>query len=89
MLSDANQFAKVTGDPQFRRGQYQQSLSKQFDFINECGASGWYGEESLDVESVHGMAPDANVRYFGAADCTDSGLLAPRRRSSTPTRRRS
>ena len=77
MLSDANNFAKATGDPQFQRGQYQQSLSKRFDFINECGASGWYGEESLDVESVHGMAPDANVRYFGAADCTDSGLIAP------------
>jgi subtilase family serine protease len=77
MQSDANNFAKVTGDPQFRHGQYQQSLSKEFDLINECGASGWYGEESLDVEAVHGMAPNANVRYYGAEDCSDPGLLAP------------
>jgi subtilase family serine protease len=77
MLSDANSFAQATGDPQFRKGQYHQSLSKEFDFINECGASGWYGEESLDVEAVHGMAPNANVRYYGAEDCSDPGLLVP------------
>ena len=27
---------------------------------------GWYGEESLDVEAVHGMAPDAKIVYVGA-----------------------
>jgi subtilase family serine protease len=27
---------------------------------------GWYGEESLDVEAVHGMAPAANIVYVGA-----------------------
>ena len=27
---------------------------------------GWYGEESLDVEAVHGMAPDAHIVYVGA-----------------------
>jgi subtilase family serine protease len=40
----------------------------------DCGAAGWYGESTLDVESVHGMAPDANVTYIGASDCTDQGL---------------
>ena len=27
---------------------------------------GWYGEETLDVEAVHGMAPKANIVYVGA-----------------------
>ena len=27
---------------------------------------GWYGEETLDVEAVHGMAPGANILYVGA-----------------------
>lgn len=27
---------------------------------------GWYGEETLDVEAVHGMAPSANIVYVGA-----------------------
>jgi subtilase family serine protease len=40
----------------------------------DCGAAGWYGESTLDVESVHGMAPNANITYIGASDCTDQGL---------------
>src|SRR5256886_10060281 len=27
---------------------------------------GWYGEETLDVEAVHGMAPAASIVYVGA-----------------------
>jgi subtilase family serine protease len=27
---------------------------------------GWYGEETLDVESIHGMAPGAKIVYVGA-----------------------
>jgi subtilase family serine protease len=77
MLSDANQYAKVTGDRPFRPGQYKQYLASSFTLTaaNECDAPGWYGEETLDVESVHGQAPDANVDYVGAASCTDSDLL--------------
>jgi len=78
MLQDANDFSRVTGNQPFRPGQYQQYLSPTWDdtAADECDASGWYGEETLDVEQVHGMAPNANVRYVGAQDCTDPGLLA-------------
>jgi subtilase family serine protease len=31
---------------------------------------GWYGEETLDLEAVHLMAPGARIRYVGAADST-------------------
>jgi len=41
---------------------------------NYCDPAGWYGESSLDVESLHGVAPDANITYIGASDCTDEGL---------------
>ena len=37
-----------------------------------CDAEGWYGEETLDVEAVHGMAPGAKILYRGAADCFDA-----------------
>ncbi len=76
MQSDANQYAKVTGDRPFRAGQYTQDLASSFNSVDACGASGWYGEETLDVESVHGQAPNANVVYVGAASCTDADLLA-------------
>lgn len=77
MLSDANQYATVTGDRPFRPGQYTQVLASTFTDTapNECDAQGWYGEETLDVESVHGQAPEANVVFVGAASCTDQDLL--------------
>ena len=43
---------------------------------DECGASGWFDEQSLDVESSHAMAPGANILFVGAQDCLDSSLLA-------------
>jgi subtilase family serine protease len=36
----------------------------------------WAGEEALDVEMVHGLAPGAAVRYVGANSCTDQDLTA-------------
>ena len=75
MQGDANQFAKTVGDEPFRPGQYQQYLPSTFTdtAANECDAAGWYGEETLDVESVHGQAPDANVRFVAAAELPRPG----------------
>jgi subtilase family serine protease len=76
MPGDANEYAKVTGDEPFAPGQYEQDLAPAFDqtAANECDAPGWYGEETLDIEAVHGMAPGATMVYVGAADCTDQAL---------------
>ena len=83
MHADANEYAKVTGDKPFAAGQYNEVLlGGKNHWTNTgtgptgCDASGWYGEESLDVESVHGMAPDAHVTYVGAVSCYDNDLLA-------------
>ena len=78
MLSDANTYAKVTGDKPFTPGQYRQYLPATFTetAADLCDAPGWYGEETLDVESVHGQAPGANVRFVAAASCEDSDLIA-------------
>jgi subtilase family serine protease len=78
ILSDANEYAKVTGDRPFASGQFTQDLSSTWEYTaaDECDAPGWYGEETLDVEAVHGMAPNANVVYVGAASCTDSDLIS-------------
>jgi subtilase family serine protease len=77
MLRDANQFSRLEGEPEFAPGQYQQYLpSSPFTQSgnNQCGAQGWYGEETLDVESVHDMAPAARVRFVAAASCQDPDL---------------
>jgi subtilase family serine protease len=75
--ADANQFATVVGDQPFAAGQFKQYKAGPFTLAaaNECDAAGWYGEETLDVEQVHGMAPDANVRFVAAGSCEDSDLV--------------
>jgi subtilase family serine protease len=88
LKSDASEYAQwAAGQPggnpaldkPFAHGQFtevQHPGATTYDDTSaaECGAAGWYGESTLDVESVHGMAPDANVTYIGATDCTDAGL---------------
>ena len=67
MLADANRFAVNHGDKAFRKGQYSEVLTPklwtQTGANDGCGGgpAGWAGEEALDVEMVHGLAPDANV----------------------------
>lgn len=78
MLGDANEFATNHGDKAFRPGQYSEVVTpSQWDNEDACGGpAGWAGEESLDVEMVHGLAPDAKVVYVGANSCEDDDLLA-------------
>ncbi len=78
MLADANEYATATGDQPFRPGQYTQDLAGSWRDTapKGCDAPSWYGEETLDVEAVHGMAPDANVVYVGAASCTDQDFAS-------------
>ncbi|GAA2748853.1 S53 family peptidase [Kitasatospora cinereorecta] len=40
-----------------------------------CGAQGWYGEQTLDVEAVHAVAPSAAIRYVGATSCQDPDMI--------------
>ncbi|QMU69431.1 protease pro-enzyme activation domain-containing protein [Streptacidiphilus sp. P02-A3a] len=82
MLADANKFAVNHGDKAFRKGQYSEvvtpKLWTQTGANDGCGGgpAGWAGEESLDVEMVHGLAPDADVVYVGANSCSDQDLMA-------------
>ncbi|MFE7230142.1 S53 family peptidase [Streptomyces sp. NPDC002405] len=72
---DAANYAKKNGDKPWKTGQLRQVLPAGYTDTEECGAAGWYGEETLDVEAVHAVAPDANVVYVGAASCYDDDLL--------------
>jgi subtilase family serine protease len=71
MLEDAQKYNQVHHQPLFTPGQYSQITPEAdgYDNTDLCGAQGWYGEESLDVEAVHAMAPGAKIIYVGAADC--------------------
>jgi subtilase family serine protease len=72
---DAATYAKKHGDAAYTSGQLRQALPKSYKKTKECDAAGWYGEETLDVEAVHAVAPNANITYVGAASCFDDDLL--------------
>ena len=77
LLADANTYAARQGDRPFSHGQFQdRSVPEDASTSDDCGGNGWYGEQTLDIEAVHGMAPGANVLYYGAASCFDDDLLA-------------
>ena len=72
ILQDANQWSTNRGIPQFGApggGTFTQVVAPG-TFTRPQNPrqdpQGWYGEETLDVEAVHGMAPNANVVYVGA-----------------------
>ncbi len=77
MLADANEHARTHGDKPFRDGQYTETVTPdQWTDLTRCGGpGGWAVEQTMDVEALHAMAPDANVRYYGANTCRDAGLL--------------
>ncbi|MCS0605222.1 S53 family peptidase [Streptomyces sp. LP11] len=72
---DAGKYAVKNGDAAWKTSQLHQALPKTYTKTEECKAAGWYGEETLDVEAVHAVAPNADVTYVGAASCYDDDLL--------------
>jgi subtilase family serine protease len=75
ILADAQKYNQVHKQPLFKPGQFTQITPAADGYGDEalCDPQGWYGEETLDVEAVHAMAPGAKIVYVGAADC-ESGL---------------
>ncbi len=75
ILADAQKYNQVHNQPAFKPGQFSQITPAANGYGDEslCDPQGWYGEETLDVEAVHAMAPGAKIVYVGAADC-ESGL---------------
>ena len=55
--------------PRFKPGQFSQIVAPgtyHRPQNKRQDPQGWSGEETLDIEAVHGMAPDAKVVYVGA-----------------------
>ena len=75
IAKDANTYAVNHGDGSYANGQLKQVIPSTFTHQSACDPSGWYGEETLDVEAVHAMAPAANIRFYAAASCEDSDFL--------------
>jgi subtilase family serine protease len=69
ILQDVNQWSINRGLPTMTPGQFVEVAPAGVYHRPENPAQdpqGWYGEETLDIEAVHGMAPAAKIVYVGA-----------------------
>jgi subtilase family serine protease len=69
ILSDVNQWSVNRGLPTLNPSQLVQVVAPGTFRRPENpkqDPQGWYGEETLDIEAVHGMAPAAKIVYVGA-----------------------
>lgn len=70
IFQDVNQWSANRGVPALTSSQFKQVVAPGTFRHPEKGMKqdpqGWSGEETLDIEAVHGMAPAANIVYVGA-----------------------
>ncbi|GAA1449370.1 S53 family peptidase [Leifsonia poae] len=72
IVKDANTYAAANGEPGLTNSTYQQLVPKPSEFVDQeaCAfPSGWQGEQTLDVESAHSIAPAARILYVGGFNC--------------------
>jgi subtilase family serine protease len=77
LFADAHKFAQLNdpGNP-FSAGQFETQAPANFNKggPNNCDAPGWFGEQTLDVEAVHDVAPGATVLAAAAKNCDSTQL---------------
>jgi subtilase family serine protease len=69
IVSDVNTYSSLHGMPTFQGNQFNQVVAPgtyRRPQNPKQDPQGWSGEETLDVEAVHSMAPGANIVYVGA-----------------------
>ncbi len=77
IVSDVNRFSHDNGVPRFKPGQFRQIWAPGLVAEPAQGdEQDWYGEETLDIEAVHGMAPGARIVYYGSLTSSDSDMDA-------------
>jgi subtilase family serine protease len=83
LVDDLNRYASAHADAPYAAGQltrvdaatWTHTAAPSTTAPDGCGASGWYGEQTLDLEAVHAVAPAATLSYVGAASCGDADLV--------------
>jgi subtilase family serine protease len=77
IVQDVNRWSQEMGLPELKPGQFTQHIPQSYDpgKTTADDASGWWGEETLDVEAVHAMAPDAKIVYYGAQSETNADFF--------------
>jgi subtilase family serine protease len=77
LLADAQTYYHLNDPAQaLASSQFREILPSSYNHQTACIPSGWYGEQTLDVEAAHATAPGANLLYVGGQSCEDNALLS-------------
>lgn len=71
VVADANRAASEFGGKPLAAGQYSEVLPPSYEDQDTCAPESWNGEQALDVQASHMMAPGAGLRYYAAKSCKD------------------
>ncbi|WP_420368271.1 S53 family peptidase [Curtobacterium sp. L1-20] len=72
ILHDTNSYSAQNGEPGLTSATFSQRIPSPAQFTDQAlcqQPSGWQGEETLDVQSVHAVAPAAKILYVGGTNC--------------------
>ncbi|MGU3409956.1 protease pro-enzyme activation domain-containing protein [Microbacterium sp. M1A1_1b] len=72
IIHDTNTYSQQHGEPGLTSATFQQRIPSPSQFTDQVlcqQPSGWQGEETLDVQSVHAVAPSAKILYVGGTNC--------------------
>jgi subtilase family serine protease len=77
IVSDSTRYFEQN-DPTnpFSRAHLVRTDAMPFTDVSLCNASSWLVEQAIDIQSVHGMAGNAGIRYVGAKNCFNNALFA-------------
>ena len=79
LQADANRYSANHGLPKLTSANFSQIIPAGIYDVSPdetCGPYGWWTEQSLDVDAVHGSAPRANILFVGSRDCGTSLTVA-------------
>lgn len=73
--ANTNTYFTEAGAQPFARDQYRHHAPANPDNDRCGGPQSWTEEQHLDVQAAHAMAPDADIVYWGAAECTTTSMF--------------
>jgi subtilase family serine protease len=72
IVQDTDTYSASHGEPQLTSGTFSQLVPSPAQFTDQAACAGpgnWQGEETLDVQAVHAVAPSASILYVGGTNC--------------------
>jgi subtilase family serine protease len=70
MTKDLDKWNKARDWKAMKKGQYKEYIPNGTGYD-----AGWAGEEALDIEAIHSMAPDAKINYVAGQTASTGALM--------------